>query len=220
MKNFNPRFILFDLDGTLTDSEEGILNSVRYALKPYGIELPYETLKKFIGPPLLEAFSEYAGLSQEEAEKAVARYRQRYSTKGLFENRVYKDVSKMLEKINNSGKQIILATAKPLVYASQILEHFDLAKYFTLQVGADFVGGIHNKDDVIAAAIKQANIEDINSAVMIGDRHHDIEGAKKFSMKSVGVTYGFGDLEELQTAGADYIVHSPIDVANLILGNS
>lgn len=217
MTNFNPEFILFDLDGTLTDSEEGILNSVRYALEPYGIELPYKTLKKFIGPPLLEAFSEYAGMSKEDSEKTVARYRERYSTVGLFENRVYEGVPEMLENIKKGGKKIILATAKPLVYASKILEHFDLAKFFDLQVGADFQGGIHNKDDVIAAVIKQANINDINTAVMIGDRHHDIEGAKKFSMKSIGVTYGFGDLQELQTAGADYIANTPWDITKLIL---
>lgn len=217
MTNLKPQFILFDLDGTLTDSEEGILNSVKYALEPQGIELPYGTLKKFIGPPLLEAFSEYAGLSQEESEKTVARYRERYSTVGLFENRVYDGVPKMLRDIKSSGKKIFLATAKPLAYASRILEHFDLSEYFDLQMGADFQGGIHNKDDVIAAVIKQAAIENINDAVMIGDRHHDIEGAKKFSMKSIGVTYGFGDLDELQTAGADYIAHSPEELTSLLL---
>ena len=217
MADFKPQFILFDLDGTLTDSEEGILNSVKYALEPHGIELPYDTLKKFIGPPLLVAFSEYAGLSPEESEKTVARYRERYSTIGLFENRVYDGVPEMLRDIKNSGKKVILATAKPLVYASRILEHFDLSKYFDLQVGADFQGGIHNKDDVIAAVIKQAEIKDINDAVMIGDRHHDIEGAKKFGIKSIGVTYGFGDLEELQTAGADYIAHTPDQITALLL---
>ena len=217
MAEFNPQFVLFDLDGTLTDSEEGILNSVRYALKPYGIELPYETLKKFIGPPLLEAFSEYAELPKEEAEKAVARYRERYSTRGMYENKVYIGVPEMLESIKKSGKIIILATAKPLVYASEILKHFDLAKYFDFQVGADFVGGIHNKDDVIAAAIQRANIKDIATAVMVGDRHHDVEGAKKFTMKAIGVNYGFGDIEELQSAGADYIANTPKEISEFIL---
>jgi len=219
MTDFNPQFILFDLDGTLTDSEEGILNSVRYALEPHKIELPYETLKKFIGPPLLEAFSEYAGLSAEDSEKTVARYRERYSTVGLFENRVYDGVEEMLKAVKQSGKKIILATAKPLVYASKILDHFRLSKYFDLQMGADFQGGIHNKDDVIAEILNKIGIDNLKSAIMIGDRHHDIEGAKKFGMKSMGVTYGFGDSDELQTAGADYIAASPEEVTALLLNS-
>ncbi len=213
----NKKYILFDLDGTLTDSEEGILNCVRYALEPYGIELPYETLRKFIGPPLLEAFSEYAGLSAEESEKTVARYRERYSTVGLFENRVYDGVSEMLHSIKESGKQVILATAKPLNFAKRILEHFDLAKYFELLVGADLHGNIHNKIDVIGEVIRLLDLKKMDSAIMIGDRHHDIEGARHFHMESIGVTYGFGDTLELKQAGADYIVNSPDEITKLIL---
>lgn len=215
----NKKFILFDLDGTLTDSEEGILNCVKYALEPRGIELPYETLKKFIGPPLVEAFMEYAGLSREESEETVARYRERYSTIGLFENRVYDGVEEMLEKIHKSGKRVILATAKPLIFAERIMERFDLAKYFHLLMGADLNGKIHDKVDVIGEVLRRENIENIAEAIMIGDRNHDIDGARHYLMESMGVTYGFGDRAELEAAGADYIASNPDEIARLLLEN-
>ncbi len=213
----NKKFILFDLDGTLTDSAEGIINCVKYALEPRGIELPYETLKKFIGPPLVEAFMEYAGLSREESEETVARYRERYSTVGLFENSLYDGVEEMLKKIKLGGKKIILATAKPLVFAERIIEHFGLSEHFDLLVGAELQGKIHNKIDVICEVLRKENIEDVNKAIMIGDRHHDIEGAAHFGMESIGVTYGFGDSAELELAGADYIVDTPQEITDLII---
>ncbi len=212
----NKKYILFDLDGTISDNSEGIIRCIKYALAPRGIELPPETLQKFIGPPLVEAFMEYANLTKAEAEETVAKYRERYSKIGLFENTLYSGATEMLQKIKSSGKRVILATAKPIIFSEKIIEKFGLTQYFDTLVGADLKGGIHSKTDVIKEIIRRENITDINEAIMIGDRHHDIEGARHFGMESIGVTYGFGSEEELKTAGADYILTSPEEVAELI----
>ncbi len=213
----DKKYILFDLDGTLTDSAEGIINCVKYALTPHKIELPYEILRKFIGPPLKDAFQEYAGLSQELAEQAVEKYRERYRDIGIFECSLYENIEKMLRDLMENGKIIILATAKPKPFATIILKHFGLSKYFSLIVGAEFDGSLNYKKDIIAEVLKLAKIKDTGSAIMIGDRRHDIEGAKICGLQSVGVLYGFAENDELQKAGADYIASSPQEVADLIL---
>ncbi len=204
------KYFIFDLDGTLTDPSEGITNSVAYALNKFGIEVNDRTsLLKFIGPPLVDAFSEFYGFSRENSEKATAFYRETFSIKGIYENKVYPEVKDMLEALKSNGKVILLATSKPEVFAREILRYFDLAKYFDFIAGATFDSSRNSKDKVIEYALKEGDIVDLENAVMIGDRYHDIEGAKKNGLKSIGALYGFGSREELVAYKADYLINSP-----------
>lgn len=216
MKNYDV--ILFDLDGTLTDSSPGIINSIIYALKKYGITVEdTETLRKFLGPPLHESFKEFYGFDEDKAMEAVSFYREYFSTKGLLENKVYEGISKLLEEFKNNGKRLILATSKPQKFTDRIMEHFDLAKYFEFIAGSNMDGTRSKKADVIEYALQQCNIADKLKAVMVGDRMHDIIGAKAVGLDSIGVEYGYGDYEELSNAGATYIVKTVDDLKNILL---
>ena len=203
------KYLLFDLDGTLTDPSIGITNSVAYALSKFGINVEDKrTLYKFIGPPLVDAFSEYYGFSKEDSEKATAFYRETFSVKGLFENRVYDGVVEMLEALKNAGKRLIIATSKPEPFTVKILKHFDLLKYFDFVAAATFDASRNSKDKVIAYALQSLDIKDKSEVVMIGDRHHDIDGARENGIDSIGVLWGFGSREELETSGATHIAES------------
>lgn len=214
------QYILFDLDGTLTNSELGITKSVQHALKKFGIEVEDRTvLRPFIGPPLGESFQVYYGMSKEESELAITYYRERFSVKGLYENEVYEGVEKMLQSLKESGKKLILATSKPEKFTMLILEHFDLLKYFDFVAGATMDGSRGEKADVIRYALEISGIEDKSEAIMVGDRKFDILGAKENGLASIGVLYGFGDREELTEAGADYIVEKAEDIVKVLHGN-
>lgn len=205
----NYEYILFDLDGTLTDPKLGITKSVAYALKSYGIEVEdLDSLLKFIGPPLKDSFVKYYGFSEEQGVETVERYREYFKPYGIYENKVYDGVENMLTKLMKCGKKVILATSKPTVFANVILEHFNLKQYFTCVVGSELDGSRVKKGDVVAEALRQAGVTDKSVAVMVGDREHDIFGAKENEIDSVGVLYGYGDRAELETAGAGYIVES------------
>lgn len=215
MKNYDV--ILFDLDGTLTDPGEGITNSVAHSLKKYGIDVKDKTsLYKFIGPPLHESYEVYYGFSREEALKAVDYYREYYRVKGIYENKVYDGIENMLETLYKSGKKIILATSKPEVFAKEILRHFGLSKYFTYVAGANLDGTMTDKAEVVEYALTEGGVNDRSSAVMIGDRKHDIIGAKKNGIDSIGVLFGYGSRVELETAGADYIAENTVDILKII----
>ena len=210
------KYLLFDLDGTLTDPSIGITNSVAYALSKFGINVEDKrTLYKFIGPPLVDAFSEYYGFSKEDSEKATAFYRETFSVKGLFENRVYDGVVEMLEALKNAGKRLIIATSKPEPFTMKILKHFDLLKYFDFVAAATFDASRNSKDKVIAYALQSLDIKDRSEVVMIGDRHHDIDGARENGIDSIGVLWGFGSREELETADATYIAESIDDLISI-----
>ncbi len=212
------QYILFDLDGTLTNSELGITKSVQHALKKFGIEVEDRTvLRPFIGPPLGESFQIYYGLSKEESEKAIEYYRERFSVKGLYENEVYPGVKKMLQDLKESEKKLIVATSKPEKFTMIILEHFDLLKYFDFVAGATLDGSRGEKADVIRYALEMSGINDKSEVIMVGDRKFDILGAKENGLVSMGVLYGFGDREELMEAGADYIVDTAEDIAKILL---
>lgn len=212
------QFILFDLDGTLTDPKEGITESVAYALRHFGIEVEnLDTLCKFIGPPLKESFIKFYGLSEENAVLAVEKYRENFVPRGLFQNKMYEGVDRMLEHLKQSGKHIILATSKPMVFARQILEHFGLASYFDCIVGSELDGSRVEKADVIAYALEQANVQDIQKAVMVGDREHDIIGAKENHLDSIGVLYGYGDMQEFQANGADYVAATVEELEKMLM---
>lgn len=203
------KYLLFDLDGTLTDPAEGITNSVAYALNKFGIVVEDKrTLYKFIGPPLVDAFAEYYGFSKEDSEKATAFYRETFRVKGLYENRVYDGVPEMLEELNHKGIKLIIATSKPEEFTMKILKHFDLLKYFDFVAAATFDTTRNSKDKVIAYALENLVIKDRSEVVMIGDRHHDIDGAKDNGIDSIGVMWGFGSREELETAGATHITEN------------
>ena len=209
--------ILFDLDGTLTDPGEGITNSVAYALKKYDIEVSDRSeLYKFIGPPLKDSFMKYYGFSEDKAEEAITYYREYFRDRGIFENRVYEGVTDILETLYSKGKRIVLATSKPEEFAVRILEHFELKKYFTVVAGASMDSSRSKKGDVIAYAVSLCGDFEKEKAIMIGDREHDIIGAKENNLKSIGVLYGYGDENELRTAGADYIVSTTEDVLRLV----
>ena len=202
-------YVLFDLDGTLTDPAVGITESVIYALEKSGVTPPErESLYKFIGPPLMYSFREYCGMTEEEAARAVGYYRERFSSVGLFENEIYSCVGELLSRLKSDGTKIILATSKPDVYSERILEHFDIRKYFFFVAGNTLSESRPEKEDVIAYAVESCGIEDTSRAVMVGDRKYDILGGKKFGMKTVGVTYGYGGAEELCEAGADELADS------------
>ncbi len=204
MKKYD--YLFFDLDGTLTDPGEGITNSVSYALKKWGIEVGNkEELYSFIGPPLSESFKKYCGFSDSDALKSVEYYREYFRDRGIFENKVYDGIPKLLEDLKKDGKTIILATSKPEKFAKRILEHFDLAKYFDFVAGASMDESRNKKGDVIGYALDMAGITDRSRALMIGDREQDVTGAKQNSLDSLGVLYGYGSSEELESAGADFI---------------
>lgn len=210
--------ILFDLDGTLTDPKEGITNSVAYALERFGITVPdKQTLEVFIGPPLADSFTEYYGFNNEDAIKAIAIYREYFRDRGIFENCVYPGISEMLEKLKKAGKTLILATSKPEVFAKRILKHFELSQYFFTVTGSLLDNTRTDKHEVIESALLAAGISDRLHTVMVGDRMHDIIGAKKSFLPSVGVTYGYGSRAELDKAGADIIVESVSELTALLL---
>ncbi len=194
------QYLLFDLDGTLTDPYEGITRCFQVALEAFGIEEKQENLKKVIGPPLIDAFMEFYGFSREEGELAVAKYRERFSKVGLFENEVYPGIPQMLADLQKAGKTLCLATAKPEVFAKRILERFDLAKYFTVVVGAELDGKRNYKKDVIAEVLRQLGNPPLGEVLMIGDRKQDIEGAKACEVASLGVRFGYAEPGELESA--------------------
>ncbi len=196
--------ILFDLDGTLTDPEIGITTCVQYALADQGIEVEdKKSLRSFIGPPLMESFQKKFGMSYEKAEKAVAKYRERFSTVGLFENEVYPNIDILLEKLKLQGKIIALATSKPEKFAVQILEHFGLDGYFDEICGAEMeIGGRNSKEEVIRYVLHRLGIEDKSTVVLVGDTKYDILGATVCGIDSIGVLYGFGAQNEMNGAVA------------------
>lgn len=214
----NYQYILFDLDGTLTDPKLGITKSVAYALKSYGIQVDdLDSLLKFIGPPLQESFVKYYGFSEEQGAEAVEKYREYFKPYGIYENKVYDGVENMLTELVKCGKKVILATSKPTVFANVILEYFHLDKYFTCAVGSELDGSRVKKGEVITEALRQAGVTDKSLAVMIGDREHDILGAKENGIDSIGVLYGYGDRAEHEAAGAGMIVESVEQLLQLLI---
>jgi len=210
--------ILFDLDGTLTESAQGIINSVLYALNKMNIPVRSDVdHQKFIGPPLHESFKKYYDFDDESARNAVPIYREYFTTKGMFEAPLYDDVIKMLQTLKDHGKSLYVATSKPEVFAKKILNYVQADEYFTDIVGALLNETRLKKDEVIAHLLEKNNIRDLSEVIMVGDREHDIIGAKSFGIDSIGVLYGYGDRDELETAGATYIAETPMDIAEIIL---
>ncbi|AAK78398.1 phosphoglycolate phosphatase [Clostridium acetobutylicum] len=210
-------YVLFDLDGTLTDSAEGITKSVKYSLNKFDIQVEdLSSLNKFVGPPLKTSFMEYYNFDEETATVAIDYYRDYFKAKGMFENKVYDGIEALLSSLKDYGFHLVVATSKPTVFSKQILEHFKLAFYFDAIVGSSLDGKLSTKEDVIRYAMESLNIKS-DDAIMIGDREYDVIGALKNNLPSIGVTYGFGSYEELKNAGANYIVNSVDELHKKIL---
>lgn len=202
------QYFFMDLDGTISDPKEGITKSVAYALDYYGIKVEnLDTLEKFIGPPLSDSFQEFYGFDREKSLDAVEKYREYFKDKGIFENELYPGMEQLLKTITEQDGKIVLATSKPEVFAKRILEYFHIDKYFTFAAGSTLDTTRNKKADVIRYALDTLGIAP-EEAIMIGDRKHDVIGAKENSMACIGVLFGYGDREELESAGADVIVET------------
>ena len=213
----NKKYILFDLDGTLTDSREGIINSIEHALGYYNIKIEdRDSLIPFLGPPLVESFRKYFNFDQKKAEEAVVHYREYFGVKGLLENQVYDGVEELMKSLRNRKYELLLATSKPEVYAKRIMDHFGLSQYFTFIGGASMDESRCRKADVIRYVLESNGITDLSLVMMVGDRDQDVNGARKIGTEVIGVLYGYGSLEELQAAGADYIAETPMDVLRIL----
>ena len=213
MNGKNYQYVLFDLDGTLTDSVLGVINGFSYVIKKMGKPVPPEsTLRKFVGPPLIVSFGKHLGYPPEQAEKAVEMFREYYNEMGgAIENRVYPGIEKLLAELNAAGKKLIVATSKGARAANIVLDHFDLRKYFVFAATADDIIR-PRKVDVIRYALQSCGVTDLTKAVMVGDREHDVLAANEVGLDSIGVLYGYGSREELTAAGATYLAETPADV--------
>jgi phosphoglycolate phosphatase len=209
--------VLFDLDGTLTDPKSGITRSVSYALEHMGVAVPdLNALTRFIGPPLHHSFARYYGFDDAQAREAVAYYREYFAETGLYENAVYSGIPEMLAQLRERRQRLVIATSKPTVYARQILEHFQLDTYFEQVVGSDLDLTRSDKAQIIAEALGALPGVEREAVVMVGDREHDILGARANGIAAIGVTYGYGSLAELRDAGASAIAASVDELATLL----
>ena len=208
--------VLFDLDGTLTDSKIGITKSVQYALSKFNIqEDNLDNLESFIGPPLSESFQKHYGFEPSQAQDAVDFYREYFSTSGMYENVVYPGIPDLLADLKSKRKELIVATSKPTVFANQILNTFNLDQYFTSVVGSHLDGTRTSKTEIIAHALSTLGKPQDNRAVMVGDREHDIIGAQGNAIDSIAVTYGYGSLLELQRANPTYLAQAVEEIGTL-----
>lgn len=213
-------YILFDLDGTLTDPKLGITSSVQYALRALGIEEPsLDKLEPFIGPPLADSFREFYGLDEGQIETAIAKYRERFNDQGIYENEIYPGIAEMLAALKASGKKLSIASSKPTQFVERILDYFDIRTYFDVIIGSNMDGTRSKKEEVVEEALRQMLLSEMTPAekkaavAMVGDRRFDIEGAREHGITSVGVAFGYAPEGELEQAGADYIV----DTVNALL---
>ena len=214
------RYILFDLDGTLTDPKEGITRSVQYALRHFGIDEPdLDNLTRFIGPPLVDAFCEFYGFTRAQGEEALQKYRERFADVGIFENMPYEGIHRLLERLNAAGCRLALATSKPEVYACRILAKFDLAKYFTVAVGSTLEGARNAKADVIREVFRRLELDEAGQrqCIMVGDRKHDIEGAAACGIPCCAVRFGYAAPGELEAAAPWAIAEDMAMLESLLL---
>ncbi|WP_216827351.1 HAD family hydrolase [Alkalihalobacterium elongatum] len=213
------KVILFDLDGTLSDPKEGITKSVQYALKRMGIDEPnINNLECFIGPPLQVSFAEYYNFDDNQINIAIDLYRERFKEKGMYENELYPNISSLLKTIKEKGLILVVATSKPTVFAEQILKFFNIDQYFELIVGSNLDGTRASKTEIIQYILEKYNEYELNEFIMIGDRKHDIIGANNTGINSIGVTYGYGSVTEINDANPTYIVSSVKGLKDILMG--
>lgn len=211
------KYILFDLDGTLSDSAEGIINTVRYTLTSQGYPLPpYDTLRKFVGPPLYESFRDFCGMDETETQRCVDAFREYYKEKGIFDNAMYKGVPEMLHELRDAGLTLAVATSKPEEFAVSIIERYGIRDNFAYVAGSTMDERRIKKADVVAYVVETLGASP-SQCLMVGDRFHDVVGAGQNGIDCLGVLYGCGDRQELEEAGARYIAVTVEDIARIIL---
>lgn len=215
------QYLLFDLDGTLTDPKVGITTCVQYALADFGIDEPdLDKLEPFIGPPLKDSFMEFYHMTDEQAQRAIEKYRERFQDTGIFENELYGGIHDLLRTLKAAGMHLAVASSKPTVYVERILRHFKLDSYFEVVLGSELNGERVKKSQVVLEVLRKffgdKPIQQ-DEVFVIGDRKYDIEAARAFHVESVGVAYGYGSMEELKEARADYIVKSVAELKKLLM---
>ena len=215
------KYILFDLDGTVTESGPGIMNAASIALKSFGIEeKDISKLRLFVGPPLDKSFMERYGFTKEDAWKAIAVFREYYNDRGVFENSVYPGIEDMLKDLRSRGFITAIASSKPQPQVDKVLNHFHIAELFDTAVGCELDGTRSNKKEVIAEVLRRLSALDSaysrDKVIMVGDRCYDIEGAHAMSLPCIGVLYGYGSRQEHEDAGADFIADTVSDLHSLI----
>ena len=211
-------YVFFDLDGTISDSAPGIVNSVSYALQAMGAPVAdRETLKQFVGPPLYDSFTEFCGFDGPAAEKAIKYFREYFREKGIKENTMYPGMEALFKTLTGAGKKLVVATSKPEPFAREIITGYGVADYFEYIAGSTLSEERTKKAEVIDYALKTLGIADPSTVVMVGDRRHDVEGAAAEHMDCIGVLYGYGSREELLSAGARHLADTPQGVAQIVL---
>jgi phosphoglycolate phosphatase len=212
--------VLFDLDGTLTNPAVGIVRCWQHALDTLGVTHDEAVLRSLIGPPLHHGFAQLLKTDDPAAiERGVGLYRERFSTVGLFENELFPEIPTLLEALRARGSRLYVATSKPTVYSERIIEHFGLAPYFDKVYGSELSGERADKRHLLRYIVEQEHL-DVTTTTMVGDRLHDVNGAKVCNMRSVGVLWGFGSREELELAGADEVVETIFALAHVLLRQS
>lgn len=212
------QYILFDLDGTLTDPREGITKSVQYALDKMGISEPdLSALEHFIGPPLYDEFRRCYQMDDAQAKKSVEAYRERFGVIGWQENILFDGVPELLAALRNAGRKIAIASSKPTVFVRKILHMFEIERYFDVVSGASLDGSIGSKAQVVQQALDAFGVSDLKTAVLVGDRFHDVEGARACGLDCIGLTLGFGGRMELETAGASAVADSLEELRGILL---
>lgn len=213
------KYVFFDLDGTLTQSEFGIINSVIYALNKMGVEVgDRELVKRFIGPPLLVSFKEFYKMSDEDAEKAASLYRECYNAGEIFNAPLFDGIEELLKKLTEAGIKLYVVTSKPEVFAKRILEHYGIKQFFEKVIGPDLSEKDSSKAKMVKMAINDtSDAPEISEYVMVGDRFYDIEGAKANGIDSIAVLYGYGNRDEFEKSGATHIVNTPEDIARTVI---
>ncbi|HHW69851.1 MAG TPA: HAD family hydrolase [Clostridiales bacterium] len=209
--------ILFDLDGTITDSKPGIVNSILYALESFNIyEEDLDKLNAFIGPPLTDSFKKLYEFDDDKAILAVEKYREYYREKGIYQNTLYDGIDRVIESLYNDSKILVLATSKPTVFAEKVLEYHNISQYFKSINGSNLDGTRAYKDEVIEYTLSNMGEMDRTRVIMIGDRKYDVIGAKQHNIDSIGVLYGYGSMHEIKSASPTYVVQTPRDLLSII----
>ena len=215
------KYVLFDLDGTISDPKVGICTSVQQALKKFGIDVAdINTLTPFIGPPLRDSFRDFYHIKPEDMEDVIAAYRARFSTVGLFENDLYDGIPELLKALKENGRKLALASSKPRVFVEKILNHFEISQYFDVIMGSELDGTRENKSEIIAECLRLFDLDpdgDLSETVMVGDRKYDIEAANAAGLPNIAVSYGYGSEEELSKAGAMVIAGTVKELENILL---
>lgn len=212
------KYVFFDLDGTLTDSGPGIINSAIYALGKFGITITdRKQLFPFIGPPLADSFRDLFGIPEDQIPLAIKYYREDYNVKGIYENEPYEGIREVLEELHSKGIKLVIATSKPDYLAQIVLDHFDLSKYFTYVSGA--VKDVRiSKTEVIQHALEANNIKNLDDVIMVGDRKYDVIGAKNCSLKCIAVLYGgYSTKEEFEEIRPDFLIEKPYEIIDIVL---